>query len=152
MVGRAKFQAKRKQVLSEHQEEALSDAINTYQEQQQRSEEDRRTNEELGHDERRKQRGERADMMAMWKEAGAAQLEHNRVQIQVHKEALVAWEVEKDLAKVERCRPGWNHPKLGKLESPLPKPMFESVQGVEMDGNEDNDGMGSDGGGSTEED
>ncbi|KIK75272.1 hypothetical protein PAXRUDRAFT_19141 [Paxillus rubicundulus Ve08.2h10] len=70
----------------------------------------------------------------------------------VHKEALVAWEVEKDLEKVERRRPGWNHPKLGKLKSPLPKPMFESVQGVEMDRNEDNDGVGSDGSGSAEED
>ncbi|KIK75679.1 hypothetical protein PAXRUDRAFT_45727, partial [Paxillus rubicundulus Ve08.2h10] len=86
-------------------------------------------NEELGHDEWQKQRGERADMMAVWKEVGAVWLEHNQVQRQVHKEALVAWEVEKDLAKVERRRPGWNHPKLGKLESALPKPMFESVQG-----------------------
>ncbi|KIK74638.1 hypothetical protein PAXRUDRAFT_530324 [Paxillus rubicundulus Ve08.2h10] len=83
---------------------------------------------------------------------GAALLERNRVRRQVHKEALVAREVEKDLAKVERHQPGWNHPKLGKLESPLTKPVFESVQGVEMDGNEDNDGVGSDGGGSAEED
>ncbi|KIK95026.1 hypothetical protein PAXRUDRAFT_141627, partial [Paxillus rubicundulus Ve08.2h10] len=34
---------KKKQVLSEHQEEALSDAINTSQEQQQKPEEDRRS-------------------------------------------------------------------------------------------------------------
>ncbi|KIK72850.1 hypothetical protein PAXRUDRAFT_179801, partial [Paxillus rubicundulus Ve08.2h10] len=38
-----KSQTKKKQVLSEHQEEALSDAINTYLEQQKKPEEDGRS-------------------------------------------------------------------------------------------------------------
>ncbi|KIK81509.1 hypothetical protein PAXRUDRAFT_155965, partial [Paxillus rubicundulus Ve08.2h10] len=92
------------------------------------------------------------DVMAVWKETEAAWLECNRVQGQTHKEGLVAWEAEKDLAKAERHQPGWNQPKLGKLESLFPKPVLESVQGVEMDRNEDDGGVGSDGGGSAEED
>ncbi|EGO03618.1 hypothetical protein SERLA73DRAFT_149855 [Serpula lacrymans var. lacrymans S7.3] len=43
MTGHAKSQTKKKQVLSEHQEAALADAVNTYQEEQQKPEEERRS-------------------------------------------------------------------------------------------------------------
>ncbi|KIK77797.1 hypothetical protein PAXRUDRAFT_165715, partial [Paxillus rubicundulus Ve08.2h10] len=66
---------------------------------------------------------------------------------QMYKDELVLWEVERDLAKVERCQTQWAQPKLGKLGSPLPKPVIESVHEPEADGDEngDNDGSESDG-------
>ncbi|KAF9235661.1 hypothetical protein BU15DRAFT_18030, partial [Melanogaster broomeanus] len=65
---------------------------------------------------------ERTEAMGPWKEAEAARLERNRVRRQVYKDELASWEAERDLAKVERRRTQWTQPKLGKLESHLPKP------------------------------
>ena len=86
--------------------------------------------------------------MGPWKEAETAQLERNQVRRQTYKDELALWEAERDLAKVERCRTRWAQPKLGKLESPLPKPVIESAQelGAEGDDNGINDGLESDDG------
>jgi len=79
--------------------------------------------EDKAREERRKQRDERVEVMGPWKEAETARLERNRVQRQTYKDELALWEAERDLAKVERRRTRWAQPKLGKLESPLPKPV-----------------------------
>jgi len=86
--------------------------------------------------------------MGLWKEAETVWLERNRVQRQTYKDELALWKVERDLAKVERRRTQWAQPKLGKLESPLPKPVIESTQelGVEGDDNGINNGSESDDG------
>ncbi|KAF9231034.1 hypothetical protein BU15DRAFT_68674 [Melanogaster broomeanus] len=87
--------------------------------------------EELAREEWCKQWDERKEAMGPWIEAEAARLERNR-------------EAERDLAKAEKRPTRWNQPKLGKLESCLPKPIFEIV---EMDGDGDNnEGMDPDDG------
>ncbi|KAF9227987.1 hypothetical protein BS17DRAFT_694532, partial [Gyrodon lividus] len=58
---------------------------------------------------------------------------------QVYKDELASWEAERDLAKVERRQTRWTQPKLGKLESPLPKPIVESVQKGDGLGDENHD-------------
>ncbi|KAF9229912.1 hypothetical protein BU15DRAFT_12101, partial [Melanogaster broomeanus] len=78
--------------------------------------------EELAREERGKQRDEPTEAMGSWKEAEAARLERNQVRRQAFKDELATWEAERDLAKAEKRRTRWNQPKLGKLESRLPKP------------------------------
>ncbi|KIK80222.1 hypothetical protein PAXRUDRAFT_83028, partial [Paxillus rubicundulus Ve08.2h10] len=71
--------------------------------------------EELVQEEQCKQWDEQTEAMGLWKEVEAVQFERNWVQRQAFKDKLVTWEAEK-------CRIHWNQPKLGKLESCLPKP------------------------------
>jgi hypothetical protein len=93
--------------------------------------------EDMVREERRKLRDERTEVLGPWKEAEAARLERNRVRRQAYKDELVTWEAERDLAKAERRRTRWTQPKLGKLESPLPKPAFESVHGEDGNGDDE---------------
>ncbi|KAF9220141.1 hypothetical protein BS17DRAFT_715329, partial [Gyrodon lividus] len=47
---------------------------------------------------------------------------------------LGLWTAECARAKVEKRQPGWTRPKLGKLESPIPKPVADSTDGDEAEG------------------
>lgn len=66
-----------------------------------------------------------------WKEAEAARLKKNEARRTVHKDQLKLWEAERDRAQLERQRPAWNKPKLGKLEAPLPRPMLNDPEAYE---------------------
>jgi len=88
--------------------------------------------EEIAREDRRKKRDERAEVMTAWKRAEALRLERNKTRRQTFKDDLGAWEVERDLAKLEKRRTRWNQPKLGKLEPRSPKPTFEDT-GEEAD-------------------
>ncbi|KIK84334.1 hypothetical protein PAXRUDRAFT_152910, partial [Paxillus rubicundulus Ve08.2h10] len=55
-------------------------------------------------------------------------------------EAMHLWEDERALAKHEKWQVGWEKPKLGKLESPAPKPVLKGKgDKTVVDGNEDSD-------------
>ncbi|KAI6162811.1 hypothetical protein EDD17DRAFT_1507684 [Pisolithus thermaeus] len=89
----------------------------------------------------------RAEVTTAWKVAEIARREHNKVQRQEYKVELTAWVVERDAAKLEKRQPRWGQPKLGKLEPPLPKPVFERIEGEDVGGSKgEGDEGGSDGG------
>ncbi|KAI6041987.1 hypothetical protein EDC04DRAFT_2892503 [Pisolithus marmoratus] len=88
------------------------------------------------------EREERAEEMAVWKVAEVEHRERNKARKLAYKVELTTWEVERDAAKLLRWQPCWKQPKLGKLEPPLPKPVFESVEREEVDGNKDNGDKG----------
>ncbi|KAG2060564.1 hypothetical protein BDR06DRAFT_872059 [Suillus hirtellus] len=75
----------------------------------------------------RQERDERANLMKVWKEDNAKWLERNEAHRQVYKEELTQWEAEQTKAKMEKWCPMWVKPKLGKLKTPLPKPMIIHV-------------------------
>ncbi|KIJ64738.1 hypothetical protein HYDPIDRAFT_111330 [Hydnomerulius pinastri MD-312] len=62
------------------------------------------------------------------------------------------WTEECAQAKDEGRRPGWARPKLGKLESPIPKPVVDSPEGEEAgrNGDENEDESNEDDAGSGE--
>ncbi|KAI6019098.1 hypothetical protein EDC04DRAFT_2576127 [Pisolithus marmoratus] len=93
--------------------------------------------EELERRSRQKRREERAEEMAVWKAAEVERRERNKARKLAYKVELATWEVERDAAKLLRRQPCWKQPKLGKLEPPLPKPVFESAEREEVDGNKD---------------
>jgi len=90
---------------------------------------------------RRQERDERANLMKAWKEDDTKRLERNEARRQVYKEELTQWEAERTKAKAEKRRLMWVKPKLGKLETPLPKPTIahvdEEAEETESDGGED---------------
>ena len=99
--------------------------------------------EEAQHENRKKQRESRAEALEIWKEAEKERRERNMIRKEIFKEELEAWEIEKELAKLERRKPRWGQPKRGKLEKPLPKPNIESVENGGEGGNESGDDDGS---------
>ncbi|KIK32131.1 hypothetical protein CY34DRAFT_102187 [Suillus luteus UH-Slu-Lm8-n1] len=107
--------------------------------------------EEAGREARRMEREGRAELLKTWKEAEAARLVRNEVRRTAYRDQVKLWEAERDRAKLERQRPAWNKPKLGKLEAPLPRPTLNDPEASEegqQDGSdeEDADGDESDGG------
>ncbi|KAG2368794.1 hypothetical protein BDR07DRAFT_1457088 [Suillus spraguei] len=54
-------------------------------------------------------------------------------------------EAERDQAKLERRRPAWNKPKLGKLEAPLPRPMLNDPEASEEGRSDEGDADEKDG-------
>ncbi|KAG6372467.1 hypothetical protein JVT61DRAFT_7568 [Boletus reticuloceps] len=92
--------------------------------------------------ERRKQRDERAEALAIWKQAEVSHIERNKARRHKYQAALAAWQTERDVAKAEGRRTSWKRPALGKLEPKLPKPTFNEVvegEGGGHDGNEELD-------------
>ncbi|KAF9225130.1 hypothetical protein BS17DRAFT_807511 [Gyrodon lividus] len=83
---------------------------------------------------RKKLRDERARLMEAWKEADKKRLERNNSRREAYHHELGLWTAECARAKVEKRRPGWTRPKLGKLESPIPKPVADSTDGDEAEG------------------
>ncbi|KAF8837151.1 hypothetical protein BDN67DRAFT_909773 [Paxillus ammoniavirescens] len=80
----------------------------------------------------RVEREEMADLVKVWKDAEAAWLERNKERRLAYKEEVARWNTENEQAKLERRKPRWCKPKLGKLESPLPRPSVDSdTQGAE---------------------
>jgi len=68
--------------------------------------------------------------MKSWKEAEAVRLERNEACRIAYRDQVKLWEVERDQAKLEKWRPAWNKPKLGKLEAPLPRPTLNDPEVV----------------------
>ena len=85
---------------------------------------------------RQKQWEEQSQLMASWKEADEAQKERNKVQKEAYHGALHLWEAERDLAKLEKRRPGWKKPMRGELEKVAKKPKKLGVS----NGNCENEG------------
>ncbi|KAF9220160.1 hypothetical protein BS17DRAFT_787995 [Gyrodon lividus] len=90
--------------------------------------------EKVTHKARKKLRDERAGLMEAWKEADKKQLERNNYHQEAYHHKLGLWTAECARVKVEKRQPGWTRPKLGKLESPIPKPVADSTDGDEAEG------------------
>lgn len=98
---------------------------------------------------RQKQWEEQSQLMASWKEADEAQKERNKVQKEAYHGALHLWEAERDLAKLEKRRPGWKKPMRGELEKVAKKPKKLGVSNGNCKNEGDNgalDDSASDGG------
>ncbi|KAG1721314.1 uncharacterized protein EDB91DRAFT_1064444 [Suillus paluster] len=112
--------------------------------------------EEAGREARRMEREGRTELLKSWKEAEAARLVRNEARRTAYRDQVKMWEAERDRAKLERQRPAWNKPKLGKLEAPLPRPTLNDPEASEEsqqdgshgdeEGADENDGDESDGG------
>ncbi|KAG6373045.1 hypothetical protein JVT61DRAFT_7102 [Boletus reticuloceps] len=92
--------------------------------------------------EHRKQRDERAEALAIWKQAEVSRIERNKARRHEYQAALAAWQTEQDVAKAEGRWTSWKQPALGKLEPKLPKATFNEVvegEGGGHDGNEELD-------------
>ncbi|KAG2370204.1 hypothetical protein BDR07DRAFT_1386763, partial [Suillus spraguei] len=61
----------------------------------------------------------------------AARLVRNEARRTAYRDQVKLWEAERDQASLERRRPAWNKPKLGKLEAPLPRPMLNDPEASE---------------------
>ncbi|KAF9233925.1 hypothetical protein BU15DRAFT_90164 [Melanogaster broomeanus] len=96
----------------------------------------------------KKLRDKRAGLMEAWRDADKKRLERNSSRREAYHHELALWTEECVRAKVEKRRPGWARPKLGKLESPIPKPVVDSADGDEAEGDngeEDNENHGNNG-------
>ncbi|KAF8841211.1 hypothetical protein BDN67DRAFT_901904 [Paxillus ammoniavirescens] len=84
-----------------------------------------------------------AGVMAEWKEVDEMRKKWNKERRAAYHEAMHLWEEEKALVKHEKRQVRWEKPKLGKLESPAPKPVLEgegdeAVADGDKDSNENN--------------
>lgn len=73
--------------------------------------------------ERKRRKEARSVELALWKTAEKERKARNDVKRLTHQESVKAWEEERNQAKLEQRRPRWTKPKLGPLESPIPKPV-----------------------------
>ncbi|KIJ14531.1 hypothetical protein PAXINDRAFT_115849 [Paxillus involutus ATCC 200175] len=96
-----------------------------------------------------REKEELSGVMAVWKEVDNARKNRNKACREAYRDELAVWEEERALAKSKKRRIGWKRPKLGKLESPAPRPAVEGAEGVgsgdESDGTDD-EGIEADGG------
>jgi len=108
--------------------------------------------EKIASENRQKQWEEQAVLLATWKEAEEARKQRNKERKDAYHKELHLWNEEKELAKQEKQRVGWEKPKRGKLEAAIRKPVVESgegnqvmVENEENNGENDGEGMESDG-------
>ena len=139
MPGHPKSQTKKSQIHSKKQEEALTDAKECKEEEGEAGWEwvaqvthwrwflwscgwfeNTAAEEEIAREDRRKKRDEHAEVMTVWKRAEALRLERNKTWRQTFKDDLGAWEVERDLAKLEKF--AGISPSLGSLSHNCPSP------------------------------
>ncbi|KIK95077.1 hypothetical protein PAXRUDRAFT_409442 [Paxillus rubicundulus Ve08.2h10] len=55
-------------------------------------------------------------------------MERNKERRLAYKEDIARWNAENEQAKSERRKPRWSKPKLGKLESPFPRPGVDAQE------------------------
>ncbi|KAH7903374.1 hypothetical protein BJ138DRAFT_1020747 [Hygrophoropsis aurantiaca] len=92
---------------------------------------------------RARKRAEHSAVISEWKAAEKARIERNKAIKVIYKTEMAQWEVERDLAKVEKRRTRWNRPKMGVKEKPVPKPEV-APDGEDEDEEDDEEGEGDD--------
>ncbi|EUC67710.1 hypothetical protein RSOL_547390, partial [Rhizoctonia solani AG-3 Rhs1AP] len=71
-----------------------------------------------------KAKQEHKQRMDQWKKVNNKHIERNKERSNEWKAAVSAWEVEQDLAKIEKCPQGWNKPPKPKPQKAAPKPVL----------------------------
>ena len=87
-------------------------------------------------EERKAEKERHAKAMERWKEACRARDERVKVQKEQYHRALEEWEDERQQAKAERRRIGWQKPTLGPVEKKPERPKRVQVQPADDEGSD----------------
>ncbi|KAG8708095.1 hypothetical protein FRC08_000110 [Ceratobasidium sp. 394] len=77
--------------------------------------------------------------MQRWNVLDQARKDRNCERTEAYKQELDAWEIERELAKVEHRKPRWRKPVKPKAEKAAPKPVLTLPRGPNYEGESGSD-------------